>query len=364
MKTIVELPIVARPSMRSLDPATLFRVCSWADEGEIERAGEKAARLLQEGVYDFQLVALWLAYRFARDGVGDLVEILGSATAQVLQELEGAAPADEADVARAVDRSLSWLFSNVAQRLHFHSKMRDGTWTQWLGVLTPELLEGIGVRIEQAIEVLAERLDRIASPTSPGELRKLERRVKSAFGAIVEQVSRSDAGAPGTSSSAGAQRAPAHEKTPAEAREAAGLTEDRDDRALAAEGDLADDVASSSSASPGERGPAAAPQDGFGSERMRALCRKLGAFEELAGCGALREAAIVARDVEQELGQFDPLLYLPEVFEGYLSTLLRHGAELEEHMVEGHGLEERALERLYRADPRTFLRRVREEQCG
>lgn len=362
METTIDLPLVAHPSMRSVDPATLFRVCSWADEGEIERAGEKAARLLQEGIYDFQLVTLWLAYRFARDGVVELVEILRAATDQLVQDLEGAAPADEATEARELDRSLSWLVSNVAQRLHFHSKMRDGTWTRWLGAMTPELLDEIGAQIDRDIERLEEQLEPIAGPTSLGELRKLERRVRGAFGAIVEQASQAASGDAGAGAAEAPWRDDAQEATRERARETASDSNGADDGTHVTGDAVASAPSRRGSMDPDPAG--AALPDGVGSERMRALRHKLAAFEELAECGALREAAIVARDVEQELGQFDPLLYLPEVFEGYLSTLLRYGAELEEHMVEGHGLEERALERLYRADPKTFLRRVREEQSG
>ena len=96
----LELPIAWRPSMKSLDRATLFRLCSWADEGEIDRAGAKAAHLLREGVYDFQLVVLWLSYCFVHEGVKSLERIVAQATEQLLVDLELVAPADRAEEAK------------------------------------------------------------------------------------------------------------------------------------------------------------------------------------------------------------------------------------------------------------------------
>jgi hypothetical protein len=319
--------------MKSLDRATLFRVCSWADEGEIERAGEKAEHLLREGVYDFQLVVLWLAYRFAREGVVSLERIVLSATEQLLADLEAAAPADRVDEGRALDRSFSWLVVNVTQRMHFHSKTRDEVWSRWVKSLEADSLDQLSARIASEISRLDGAFLEMADPTSSGELRKLERRFRSGFGAIVEEL--------------GARRA----------RESAPPAQDTPD-----EGDVAEmeheDV--SEEPAPVERSSTAvdAPAQSFGSERLRLLQRKLEGFEKLAGQRALREAGIVARDIERELAQFDPLQYLPEMFAGYLTALCDVGAELEEYMGEGDGIEQRALERLYSANPLQFIERA------
>ncbi len=327
-----ELPIAAQPSMKSLDRATLFRLCSWADEGEIERAGEKAEHFLREGVYDFQLVVLWLGYRFAREGVASLDRIVSGATEQLVTDLDGAAPADRANEARALDRAFSWLMVNVSQRLHFHCKSRDEVWSRWVGSLDAESLDQLSARVAKELARLDDALSELADPTSPGELRKLERRFRGGFGAIVEEL--------------GARRS----------REGTMLSTE----APSAEPPEASSDEASEESDFSERSPASAPvgTGDFGSERLTLLRRKLAGFEKLAGHGALREAGIVARDIERELAQFDPLQYLPQVFAGYLNALCEVGAELEEFMGEGDGIEQRALERLYSANPLQFIERA------
>lgn len=340
----VELPIDAQPSMRSLDRATLFRICSWADEGEIERAGDSARRLLQEGVYDYQLVVLWLAYRFARDGMTCLGDVLKSATQQLLRDLDSVAPSDRDVEGRTLDRALAWLASNVAQRIHFHSKVRDDVWSRWLEGMEPETLDEVSARVDQAVTDLTAALGHADVAVAPGELRKLDRRVRGSFGGIVEEVAKRRAA---VADEAKARREEAEPmETPASSEE------ERPELAVESRS-----VWRSTEAElpPGVR---------VGSERLRVLQRKLKVFQVLAQRGALRHAAIVARDVEQELAQFDPLLYLPELFEGYLSALLEVGPELEGYMGEADGLDQRALERLYHADPLRFLERATLEDAG
>lgn len=333
----LELPIHAQPSMRSLDRATLFRLCSWADEGEIERAGEHAAQLLQKGVYDYQLVVLWLAHRFAAEGTAVLVQILEAATQQLLLDLDSTARSDRHVEARTLDRAFSWLVSNITQRIHFHSKMRDGSWARWLTMVDPEWMDAFEKQIEASIGRLQGAVEHMASAIAPDELSKLDRRVKGVFKGIVEEVRQ--------------QRAQAALATRSEEPEP--IEEPALPNVEPPEADAERPPV------PEHSSPVSA-----GSERLRMLRRKLEGFGELARRRDLRRAAIVARDVERELAQFDPLLYLPELFEGYLSVLLEVGAELEEYMGEGEGLDQRALERLYHADPLQFLDRAAKEDTA
>lgn len=338
----VELPIHAQPSMRSLDRATLFRICSWADEGEIERAGEKAGRMLQDGVYDYQLVVLWLAYRFAREGMAPLGEILSSATRQLLQDLDSVAPSDREVESRTLDRAFAWLASNIAQRIHFHSKVRDDVWSRWLEMVDPETMDAVSSQIEGAIAELTAGLGHLDVAVGPEELRKLDRRVRGAFGGVVEEVSKRRAETVPTTRSEEAEQAFEHP--------------------LPTAPPMAPRTAERPEGPAGQRSAAEPQSSAFiGSERLRTLQRKLEGFEMLARRGALRHAAIVARDVERELAQFDPLLYLPELFEGYLSALFEVGADLEEYMSEAEVLDQRALERLYHANPLRFLERAARE---
>ncbi len=320
--------------MRGIDRATLFRICSWADDGEVERAGKKAESLLSEGTYDYQLVVLWLAYRFLQDGVSGLERIVEAAQAQLVTDLEGVASVDVVSAAQTLDRAFSWLMINLTQRVHFHCRTRDEVWSRWVGVLRAESVEELAACVERVTSKLDDALSGMAEPRSSGELRKLERRFRGGFGAIVEELGvRSE-----------------EERGPVSAP-VLGTSEPGEEH-LSTGGERQEEASMESSA----------PRGGqrFGSERLWLLQRKLDGFQRFVEHGALREAGIVARDVERELAQFDPLQYLPELFADYLSILCEVGGQLEEYMREGDGLEERALERLYLANPLQFMERASE----
>ncbi len=90
------------------------------------------------------------------------------------------------------------------------------------------------------------------------------------------------------------------------------------------------DVAHSSRPQPADISPSR-PRDTVESDSrlepssspMRTLQAKLHAFDKLAHEQAWPLAAIVARDIERELNQFDPVRYFPQYFSKYLNTLCR-----------------------------------------
>jgi hypothetical protein len=351
----IKLPFLAS---KPPDPAVISQICGWADEGEIERAGKEIERQLRAGRYCVEIFKIWLAFRFAAGGLAELPGILRDVDAQVR--------ADDchADAERAWERALAWLALSLRERMKFHAKSRDATWQRWCGQLD-EALDG----------VLTESLARLRAPLSAqpdsrpqksleafgAEVELLYRRT---FGQLVEQV-RAAAGEPATLAEAGCasedegeEIAPAdRESSPPEA-----VASNRDGSPFASQARppaaLQDPQGAGSAEPPSREQP-------FRSGPLEALRAKLAAFERLAANGAWPLAAMVARDVEQELGQFDPIRYLPDLFSGYLRTLSEVGAELEGYMQQGGSLESQALERLYRADPGHFLSELsRREASG
>jgi hypothetical protein len=322
------------PVSKTPDSALLSQVCGWADEGEIERAGLEVERQLRAGRYCSEILMIWLAFRFARDGLAALPAIV--------RDVEIQARAGELDVestSSAWARGLEWLTDNLRIRLKFHAKFQDATWRLWSAQISPrldsDLAEALTPLLGSDTEQSVARQSLLAAFAG-----RIEHLYRKTFGALIEEFR---------------ARAPEFEPPPSE------------DEPLA----QAEQAKSEAQAYHDE---ACSPQPAFaaagraspiwGSAALEALRVKLAAFERLIAEQAWPVAAMVARDVEHELGQFDPVRYFPELFSGYLRTLSEVGAELEQYMHPTGSLESQALERLYRANPGEFLSKLQRREAS
>ncbi len=321
---------------KTVDEGEVFRICGWADAGDLDKAGAHAFRLLSTAAGSFQVFAVWLAHRFQLEGVSGLVALVDDLKTQLVFELSSGSVA-----IRELERNCNWLVDSIAQRVHFNSAARTDAWRRWIAELGPDWLE----TTSEAIHAALSELDATHAPSHDlaEPLLRLESLVRSAFATVVAELSQAEL-----------DRAPI-ESSPPVAVEAEDAPIDDlfpvDGGADAEARQLVEEAPALS------RAPAP-PPGRRASEPLLRLIAKLEAFERLAEREAWIEASIVARDIEQELSGFDPLRYLPDVFSGYLRSLHRVGDVLEGHMHEGASLENQALERLYRADPDEFFARL------
>ncbi|HYQ18313.1 MAG TPA: type VI secretion system protein IglI family protein [Polyangiaceae bacterium] len=300
------------------DAAVITQICGWADEGEIERAGKEVESQLRGGRFSAEIFTIWLGFRFARDGLAALPALLRELEAQT--EVSGRS-GDAAQ--RAWARGLDWLAENLRVRLRFHAKFHDARWQQWSAQLSLPL-------DAELTDTLARLRDSGSSLQRFAE--SLELIYRKTFGALLDELR----------AAASAEELALPEAEPPRPVEP-------DESACAESEDT------ESREAPQTRPAVEAAGQVVQSAALEALRAKLAAFERLVAEQAWPVAAMVARDVEQELSAFDPVRYFPGVFSGYLRTLSEVGAELEQYMHPGGSLESQALERLYRADPRQFL---------
>ena len=335
----IKLPfLVSKPP----EPAVISQICGWADEGEIERAGKEAERQFRAGRYCAHIFKIWLVSRLVGRGLAELPRILCDLEAQVRTD-DGNPDAEPG----AWERGLAWLAVSLRERMKFHLMARDAVWQAWCAEL------------DQALDTaVCEALARLQAPVPPLADARTEARLRSfgeeiellygkTFGPLLEQARA--AGEPSDQSEDhSADAAPEDREPPAPEAVA------HNSEALLLDSQSRGSVDFEEIEAPSSRFDEATRQP-FRSGPLDALRVKLAAFERLAESATWPLAAMVARDIEQELSQFDPIRYLPDLFSGYLRTLSEVGGELEEYMQQGGSLEAQALERLYRADPAHFL---------
>lgn len=109
--------------------------------------------------------------------------------------------------------------------------------------------------------------------------------------------------------------------------------------------------------------PVSAPQQvlsdyvlgSFSIEKMEIFFNKLKMFESLINKNDYVKAALVARDIDQMIENFDPLAYFPKLFSTYFSLLAKHVAALSQQWDNKESLQLKFLEKLYQTDIEKFL---------
>jgi hypothetical protein len=89
-------------------------------------------------------------------------------------------------------------------------------------------------------------------------------------------------------------------------------------------------------------------------EEMDILSHKLKVFERLIEKNEYAKAALVAKDINHLIENFDPLIYFPKLFSNYFSLLARHVLALSEQW-EDKSLKFKYLEKLYQTDLNKFI---------
>ncbi|MCE2983348.1 MAG: hypothetical protein LW832_07265 [Parachlamydia sp.] len=85
------------------------------------------------------------------------------------------------------------------------------------------------------------------------------------------------------------------------------------------------------------------------------LSYKLKVFEELIEKNNYLKAAVVAKDIDHLIENFDPLSYFPKLFAKYFSLFAKHVTALSEQYDKKDSLQVKALEKLYRTDLELFM---------
>lgn len=90
-------------------------------------------------------------------------------------------------------------------------------------------------------------------------------------------------------------------------------------------------------------------------EELEVFSRKLKVFELLISQNDYLKAAVVARDIDQLIDNFDPLSYFPKLFGKYFSIVAKNVVGLSDQHEKKESLQVKSLEKLYRTDLDMFI---------
>jgi hypothetical protein len=311
-----------------------------ADRGNYLDAAERAAELLRAGAGDIRIIAIYLVGWFVERGAPVLPELLAC-----VDGLLGDGPASPAS-ARTIDSTVEWLFRTVGDRVAFHAARRDEVWDAWLQEVTPAHIDAIAARSDAII--------RKRPADSSEALHKLVRWARNKLAPAAERAKKT------VTLDATPEPEPPPPPPPPPPRGWDEPDDDEDAAPAAVEHDEHDGHGSSyppparrvrSEPAPGETGATVT----LHSPALAALRDKLRAFEVLLARGKLDRAAVVARDIQDALERFDPLVYLPSLLARYTRLLAACLPELESHWDEADSARWRVLVQFYRTDLAGFV---------
>lgn len=104
-----------------------------------------------------------------------------------------------------------------------------------------------------------------------------------------------------------------------------------------------------------EKPPVAISRQDDPFEKMHAISSKLQLFEFLIKKNEYAKAALVAKDIDDLIENFDPTHYFPKLFANYFALTAKHIGELSKEWENRESLQSKYLEKLYKADPEVFV---------
>jgi hypothetical protein len=340
-----------RPRVDGQARSAILQLSQLTDRGECLEAAQQAVELLRADVYDLRLASVYLVGLFVERGVAHLPELLRCTRRLVLDEV--AAPPSLRSAPRALDATLQWLFQAFSTHIQFHAQRRDETWTQWLHDGDCTLPAALGEEIDELSRVIGEAVEQ---PSSTGVLGRIGRwargdlaRALSTTAKETERAAEASAAMPEAKPEA---LAPEHDLREPDDQD---HDQDHDDDDHDPYGDDHDDEDDCLALSGTLARPRPEPSDDRESPALSSLRHKLHGFEVLVQRGEFAKAAIIARDVQRIIEQFDPVEFLPSLFAGYFRAMNQRLNELSPHLGEADRTPWQVLSRFYQADLEGFL---------
>lgn len=336
--SVLDGPLKAAPPGMidlAVEDSSVHRVSQLAHRGEVLEAARQAEALLADRVYDMRIIGYFLFGVFLERGLGYLPDLL-----RRLRDLLGddfSALGPNRKKMRVVDAVLLWLFQSIDARIRFHAEFRDETWQAWLAASKPSLSMSIS---DAAAEVQIAANARLDDPQCLAALARVQRWASSDLGRALSRQGRPTAGWQSSE--------PSVELAPEESG-AAPISPVAPHAARSTRTTLV-----GTGQAPAQSRTAASESAGS-SPAMAALLAKMRTFETLIGRGDHAKAAIVANDIRQIIDNFDPVVYLPQLFAEYFKVLHRAIADIAPHWQASGSPSWHALEQLYRTDPDAFL---------
>jgi soluble cytochrome b562 len=302
-----ELEVSENPGLETTDPR-LSDIATLVQGGDFQRAALQSADILDEKIYDIRIIGYYLYGRFAEDGLAAAGDIFACLTEILNKNVAALGPVRNKE--KHIKNTLSWLFKTVSNNLVYETEKTTEIYAKWQETISPEqiqdILEFCG-ELHQAIAELADASSITDALTKIQEWLQVFQRV------VYREQSQEEP----------------------QLQESVDETEEAPERKKAREEDSL---------------------GGFeGSYQMKLLIRKLDAFDRLIEAGKLALAAIVADDINNIVGHFDPKIYFPHLFTKFSVQFAKNINPIVNYEQFKNSAAWMALQELYKVDIESFI---------
>lgn len=316
--------IQENPGLETTDPR-LDEISTLVQDAAFLEAARMAESILEESIYDVRILGFFLYGAFLEEGMVRLGPILQCLVGILEDNWDALGPAAKKE--KHTQTNLRWLVNQLLKKVQYEEEKRSDLWTTWQRQVSSD---EVGECIE-AVESLRRQVSRVleeaGAPVSDGLVK-----LSGWLGSFQQLVYRE----------AEAEFEP---EPPAE-----------EEGASAAESLVPGEAVPRPI--PGRSGPPSGSTEEVvyaeGSFHLRELMQKMDIFERLVLEGKYNRAALVADDVMEVIGQFDPKLYFPKLFARFFQLMAVHVEEISSYGVDRESIEWQVLRELYKVDREGF----------
>ena len=267
-------PLTEHPGFDSTDPR-FDEIVTLAQDGKYDEAARLSEVILADGIYDIRLICYFLYGYWLEQGLASLYEVTDSLNNVIMENWELISPAINRE--KNIEKSLDWIFRQLLKKIQYEENKNTKLWQQWQAdFCADEVLQILGSG-ENFCLGISHRFE-----ANSGALIALWSKVEDWLRVFLEQMT-----------------PPPEEPEQIEVEEE--LEDDYtevDDYPEAVKKTMGLEIESS--------------------YHMDLLLKKLAGFERLLQEKKFPRAALVAVDINQTLGNFDPKLYFPQLFEAFV----------------------------------------------
>ena len=283
----------------------LKHVIELKDSGQYLEAAEAAAELIREHHHHVQIVTVWMFGLFWQDGFSGLLQMIELLDILMRERKDFLGPEKNREV--AIAKSLEWMFALMGDRMD-HAVELSKT-----NIPDPALVgETLPARVASTIELLGDSPVHEKCVLLLWKIEGKLRAFKPAAAATKEEPVPDETSPP---KPAPTPAAPVHRESPQSG-----------DRVLVE-----------------------------GSREMQILLRKLDAFRQLVEEGEYTKAAVVADDLDHNIENFDPRVFLPSLFTTYYRLMSTNVSAIQGARHDREGALWSVLQELYRVDLDAFV---------
>ncbi len=351
------------------------QIVSYIEQEKTSEATKLIENVFAKGVPDFRLITFYFYAHFSVHGIKSFSETFPKLILIVNEHWNVIRPLDRK--AKHVESSLNWFFSQVLNKLKYCEKLQKTgkvhpIWKKSIQETSSEDFEKLVLISRTFLTFFTETWPK--SPTKERVLHLVKKIEEFRSLIVQEEVQEEKA----QEEKVQEDEIEVQEQTPLEEPSLEALPEEKKPETLVSPIEFVDSpfasIAEELLAPPILDGTSSPTHEGLPKEvhevantqkeenehtlflqKLEELSRKMKIFELLIGQNNYLKAAVVARDIDRLLEEFDPLNYFPKLFAKHFSLFAKHVTALSEQYDRKDTLQVKSLEKLYRADLDMFV---------